>query len=93
VKTTGSRGFHVTVPLKPRLSFDVTRRLARALAERMIARDPDNLTLMPRKNVRKGRITEGGAGRVIGGSRRAYASPDQAFANFSITSSETSKFE
>ncbi len=56
VKTTGSRGFHVTIPLKPRLSFDVTRRLARALAERMIARDPDNLTLMPRKTVRKGRI-------------------------------------
>ncbi|HFB98734.1 MAG TPA: ATP-dependent DNA ligase [Bryobacterales bacterium] len=56
VKTTGSRGFHVTVPLKPRLSFDVTRRLARALGERMIARDPDNLTLMPRKDVRKGRI-------------------------------------
>ncbi len=56
VKTTGSRGFHVTIPLKPRLSFDVTRRLARALGERMIARDPDNLTLMPRKNVRKGRI-------------------------------------
>ncbi len=56
VKTTGSRGFHVTVPLKPRFSFDVTRKLARALAGRMIARDPENLTLMPRKDVRRGRI-------------------------------------
>ncbi len=56
VKTTGSRGFHVTIPLRPRLPFDVTRRLARVLAERMITRDPDNLTLLPRKNVRKGRI-------------------------------------
>ncbi len=56
VKTTGSRGFHVTIPLRPRFPFDVTRRLARVLAERMITRDPDNLTLMPRKNVRKGRI-------------------------------------
>ncbi len=56
VKTTGSRGFHVTIPIRPRYSFDVIRPFARALAERMIARDPERLTLTPRKAERKGRI-------------------------------------
>ncbi len=56
VKTTGSRGFHIVVPLKPQFSFDVTRRLARALAERMIARAPEHLTLNARKAGRKGRV-------------------------------------
>ena len=56
VKTTGSRGFHVTIPLKPQFSFDATRRLARALGERMIASNPELLTLNARKAARKGRI-------------------------------------
>jgi bifunctional non-homologous end joining protein LigD len=56
VKTTGSRGFHVTIPLRPRFSFDATRALARALGERMIAKHPQQLTLNPRKNMRQGRI-------------------------------------
>jgi len=56
VKTTGSRGFHVTVPLRPTHSFDATRALARAIARRVIAESPDELTLNPRKERRKGRI-------------------------------------
>ena len=56
VKTTGSRGFHVTVPLRPQFSFDATRALARALAERMIAQAPERLTLNARKTRREGRI-------------------------------------
>ncbi len=56
VKSTGSRGFHVTIPIRPRYSFDVIRPLARALAQRMIAKDPERLTLNPRKEQRQGRI-------------------------------------
>ena len=56
VKTTGSRGFHVTVPLRPTRSFDATRALARAIARRVIAESPQKLTLTPRKEQRKGRI-------------------------------------
>ncbi len=56
VKTTGSRGFHVTVPLKPRFSLSATRALARALAERMTRQEPGRLTLNPRKAARGGRI-------------------------------------
>ncbi len=56
VKTTGSRGFHVTIPIRPRYSFDVIRLFARALAERLIALRPDRLTLTPRKAERRGRI-------------------------------------
>ncbi len=56
VKSTGSRGFHVTIPIRPRHSFDVIRPLARALAQRMIARAPERLTLNPRKEQRQGRI-------------------------------------
>jgi bifunctional non-homologous end joining protein LigD len=48
---TGSRGIHVTVPLRrsARTTFDRVREFARALGEEMVARDPGRLTLEARK--------------------------------------------
>ncbi|WP_277049616.1 non-homologous end-joining DNA ligase [Ruania albidiflava] len=56
VKTTGSRGYHVLVPLRPERNFDDVRRFARSLAQVLIARAPDLLTLEARKNKRGERV-------------------------------------
>jgi bifunctional non-homologous end joining protein LigD len=55
VMTTGSRGLHVVVPLAGIQKFDVVRGRARELAEQAVAREPDALTVEPRKDARKGR--------------------------------------
>ncbi|MEA2301428.1 MAG: bifunctional non-ous end joining protein LigD [Solirubrobacteraceae bacterium] len=43
--TSGSRGIHVVAPLRRGPSFPEVHRLARALAEEMVAENPDELTL------------------------------------------------
>jgi bifunctional non-homologous end joining protein LigD len=56
VKTTGSRGYHVLVPLRPRLSFDDVRAFARAVAERLAEKEPTLLTVEQRKAKRGDRV-------------------------------------
>ena len=56
VKTTGSRGLHVVVPLRPDASFDKVREAARKLAARMAERWPEELTVAQRKNQRGKRV-------------------------------------
>lgn len=56
VKTTGSRGLHVVVPLRPTEGYEGVYRFARGVAERMIAERPDVLTLEFMKAKRRGRI-------------------------------------
>jgi len=56
VMTTGSRGLHVVAPLQPDLDFDAVRDFARAMAERLADRHPDELTVAQRKNKRRGRL-------------------------------------
>lgn len=56
VKTTGSRGYHVLVPLRPEQDFDGVRRFARSLAEVLVQREPDLLTMQARKNNRGDRV-------------------------------------
>jgi len=56
VKTTGSRGLHVVVPLNARAGFDDVRAFAREVAEVMVRQDPRRLTMEPRKENRKGRL-------------------------------------
>ena len=56
VKTTGSRGFHVLVPLDGKLDFDAARAFARDAATVVARRQPDALTVEPRKAKRAGRI-------------------------------------
>ena len=54
--TTGSRGVHVVCPLRRGPDFDEVHAFARALAERMVADDPDHLTLEWHKADRGNRI-------------------------------------
>jgi bifunctional non-homologous end joining protein LigD len=56
VMTTGSKGLHVAVPLKPGASFDAVRDFARELATYVADRHADSYTLEPRKEKRKQRL-------------------------------------
>lgn len=55
---TGSRGIHVTVPLRrsSATGFDRVRAFARGIAEELVSRDPRRLTLEARKGKRGERI-------------------------------------
>jgi len=56
VKTTGSRGLHVLVPLNRRADFEEVRAFAREVAEELSRSDPDRVTTEIRKSRRGGRI-------------------------------------
>jgi bifunctional non-homologous end joining protein LigD len=56
LKTTGSRGYHVLVPLRPTLPFAEVRAFAVACAEHLVAAHPDLLTLEHRKVDRGERV-------------------------------------
>ena len=56
VQTTGSRGLHVWVPLERRESFDEARAFAGAIAARLVAGSPDELTTEQRKAARGDRV-------------------------------------
>jgi bifunctional non-homologous end joining protein LigD len=56
VKTTGGKGLHVHVPLRPDEGFDPVRDFARAVAELMIRDTPDRFTLQQRVDQRGNRI-------------------------------------
>ena len=56
VKTSGSKGFHVAVPLDARAEFGTVARFAHAVGEQLVQRDPRNLTREFHKVDRKGRI-------------------------------------
>ncbi|MDW5597167.1 non-homologous end-joining DNA ligase [Conexibacter stalactiti] len=63
---TGSRGYHVVVPLQRRHDHDEVRAFARDLGRLAVARDPERLTLEQRKAKRGGRI-------LVDVQRNAYA--------------------
>src|SRR5450755_2982728 len=56
VKTTGSKGLHVQVPLNGREEFDPVREFARQVAEVLAAAEPDLVTVEQRKDARHGRV-------------------------------------
>jgi bifunctional non-homologous end joining protein LigD len=56
LKTTGSRGYHVVVPLRRTEPFDDVRSFARDLARVLVDREPDLLTLEARKAKRGDRV-------------------------------------
>ena len=55
VKTTGSKGLHVTTPLDRKADFDEVREFSRRVA-RMLAEQDANLTTEVRKAKREGRV-------------------------------------
>jgi len=66
VKTSGSRGLHILVPLVRRAGFDEVRAFAQQIAGELASADPKQLTTEVRKNKRRGRI-------FIDTARNAYA--------------------
>jgi bifunctional non-homologous end joining protein LigD len=54
--TTGSRGLHVTVPLRRTADYGPVQRFAADVAEVLAAADPAHLTTAFRKDERRGRI-------------------------------------
>ena len=56
VKTSGSKGFHVVVPLDRKADCGQVARFAHAVARTFVARDPEHLTLEFYKADRGGRI-------------------------------------
>ena len=56
VQTTGSRGLHVIVPLRPEADFDDVRNFARTLADVLASRYPEELTTQARKAARGDRL-------------------------------------
>jgi bifunctional non-homologous end joining protein LigD len=56
LKTTGSRGYHVLVPLRRSWTFDEVRAFAREVAEVLVEREPELLTLEARKDKRGDRV-------------------------------------
>ncbi|MGE0009827.1 MAG: non-homologous end-joining DNA ligase [Candidatus Babeliales bacterium] len=56
IKLTGSRGLHVTVPIKRLYTFDFVRDFAKEVGQILVEDDPKNLTMEIRKEKRKGRL-------------------------------------
>ncbi len=66
LKTTGSRGLHVVIPLDRSADFDAVRTFARELASLLADREPKRLTVEQRKDKRQGRL-------YLDTGRNAYA--------------------
>jgi bifunctional non-homologous end joining protein LigD len=56
VKTSGSKGFHIVVPIDSKADYGTVARFAHGVGELLVARDPDNLTREFHKVDRGGRI-------------------------------------
>jgi bifunctional non-homologous end joining protein LigD len=66
LQTSGSRGYHVVVPLQPGPDVEVVRDFAADLALLVAARDPDRLSVEWRKANRHGRL-------LLDTARNSYA--------------------
>ena len=56
VKTTGGKGLHVVVPLRPEAGWDALRALGEGIGAELARRAPDRYTINPLKAARRGRI-------------------------------------
>lgn len=56
VKTSGSKGFHIAVPLDGKSDFGIVARFAHQVGRLLVERDPENLTQEFSKVDRRGRI-------------------------------------
>ena len=56
IKTTGSKGFHIAVPLDAKADFDTVTHFAHRVGRLLVSRDPENLTREFHKVDRRDRI-------------------------------------
>jgi bifunctional non-homologous end joining protein LigD len=56
VRTSGSKGLHVVIPLKPRADWDAAKDFAEAIARSLAAEYPDEFVAVSGERNRKGRI-------------------------------------
>jgi len=56
VRTSGGKGLHVVVPLRPACAWPQVKAFARAFAESMAAADPLAYVAMATRKLRKGRV-------------------------------------
>jgi bifunctional non-homologous end joining protein LigD len=56
VKTTGGKGLHVVVPIRPALEWDAVKRFTHTVAEHFAAHAPDQFTTNMAKRKRTGRM-------------------------------------
>jgi bifunctional non-homologous end joining protein LigD len=56
VKTSGSKGLHLAVPLHTHVTDDDTKSVARALGQLLAKREPDRVTVIMRKDERSGKV-------------------------------------
>ncbi len=55
-KTSGSKGIHLAVPLHTEVTDDDTKGFALALGQLLANREPDRVTVVMRKDLRKGKV-------------------------------------
>ena len=56
VMTTGSKGLHVVVPLKPIHTFEEVRNFAKRIGKILVDEEPAHYTLIPRKSERRSKL-------------------------------------
>jgi bifunctional non-homologous end joining protein LigD len=56
LRTTGGKGLHLVVPLKPHADWETTKAFAEAVCERCADRHPERLTLNMSKQARGGKV-------------------------------------
>jgi bifunctional non-homologous end joining protein LigD len=56
VKTSGSKGLHLSVPIRPSVTADDTKRWALALGQLLAKRSPDRVTVEMKKDLRPGKV-------------------------------------
>lgn len=56
VKTSGSKGLHFSVPLHTKITDDDTKKFALALGHTLAKREPDNVTVVMKRDQRGGKV-------------------------------------
>jgi bifunctional non-homologous end joining protein LigD len=56
LKTTGGKGLHIVVPIRPTIDWNIAKGFAKAVADTLVSAFPDSFTATVSKTKRKGKI-------------------------------------